>query len=292
MPTPPRRPRTRVFPAMLVFFRKRRGFSQLRLAVEAGVSPRHVSFLESGRATASEAMALRLMSTLRVPLREQNDALRALGVPPRFDDASLEELPREIGEAIDAMLAQHEPYPMTVVTPDGSVIASNRAATRIFAAFVADPRALPTPIDMVSLLFDPMLMRPFVIDWESVARSVLCRLSRERLDHPRPELVDRLLERALSFPDVPASWRFPDFSRPISPAFVTRLERDGLRVAFLVTITTLSSPSHVTLEELRFEAAHPLDDETREVCRGLVEERRPLRPRARRRPARGSGPRR
>lgn len=269
-----RRTSSRVFPAILVFFRKRRGLSQLALALEAEVTPRHLSFLESGRATASEAMALRLMSTLRVPLREQNEALMALGHAPRFEDDSLDELPPDLKAAIDAMLAQHEPYPMTVVGPDGSLLASNRAATKAFGAFLAEPSALPSPPDMISLLFDPKLMRPFVVDWETVARGVLCRLSRERLNHPQPELISRLIDRAVSFPGVPESWRFPDFSRPISPAFTTRLERGPLRVAFLVTVTTLSAPAHVTLEELRFESAHPLDDETRRVCRKLVAAKR------------------
>src|SRR5499427_6067429 len=110
------RPEPRLFPALLRDWRTRRGLSQLDLALAADVSARHVSFLETGRAQPSREMVLRLGATLNVPLRDQNDMLRAAGFAEEFAEPSLDGgLPEGVGRAIDRMLAQHEPYPMTVL---------------------------------------------------------------------------------------------------------------------------------------------------------------------------------
>lgn len=260
----------RLFPALLKYWRDRRGLSQLDLSVESGVTARHLSFLETGRAKPSEEMVLRLMALLRVPLRDQNHALRAAGFEPRFDEPALDELSAEVNAALDQMLKQHEPYPMTVVAMDGAIVRMNAAAPKVFGAFFLDPGALPEPPDMLSMLFDPRLMRPFVVDWPVLAQQLVSRLHRERLERSGDERVASTLERALAFPGVPQAWRRPDFSREVTPSMTVRLQRDDLRVGFLVTVTTFSAPQQVTLEELRIEAAFPLDDETRAVCARLA----------------------
>ncbi len=261
---------SRLFPALLKYWRAQRGRSQLDLSLEAGVTQRHLSFLESGRARPSEAMVLQLLSVLRVPLRAQNEALRAAGFRPRFAEPGVEGLPSEVMAAIDQMFAAHEPFPMTLVAPDGTIVRANRAAPRVFGAFLAEPSRVPDPADMVTMLFDPSLMRPFVVDWEVVARGVVSRLHREHLEHAGDERVARLLARALAFPGVPAAWRLPDFSRPPSPMFTIHLSREGLRAGFLVAVTTFSAPQQVTLEELRIESAFPVDEETRRTCARLA----------------------
>lgn len=263
---------TRLFPALLKFWRAQRGLSQLDLSVEAGVTQRHLSFLESGRARPSEEMVLQLLSVLRVPLRGQNEALRAAGFQARFGEPALAELPAEVNAAIDQMFAAHEPFPMTVVAPDGAIVRSNRSAPRVFGAFLLEPAALRRPPDMVSMMFDPKLMRPFIVEWEAVAHGVVARLHRERLEHANDERYSAALERALSFPGVPETWRVPDFSKPVPPMMTVCLTRGALRVGFLITVTTFSAPQQVTLEELRLESGFPLDDETRRVCRRLVDQ--------------------
>src|SRR5215831_6015621 len=99
----------RLFPALLRHWRTRRGLSQLDLALAADVSPRHVSFLETGRAQPSREMVLRLGAALGVRLRDQNDMLRAAGFPDQFSEPRLEDgLPPGVAQAIERMLAQHE----------------------------------------------------------------------------------------------------------------------------------------------------------------------------------------
>jgi transcriptional regulator with XRE-family HTH domain len=261
---------SQLFPALLRYWRKRRGQSQLDLALEAGVSARHVSFLESGRAHPSVDMALRLLSVLQVPLRAQNEALRAAGLSARFPEAGLEELDGEIRRAIGQMLDQQEPYPMTVLGGDFRILRTNRAAERLFGAFLADAAPASAGADIFTLFFDPRLMRPFVEGWEEFARSMLGRLQRELLQRGGDEGLRALLDRILAMPGVPSSWRHPDFSRPAPATQCLRLRRAETAVGFLVAVTKFSAPQQVMLEELSVESCFPLDDDTRAVCERLA----------------------
>lgn len=261
---------SRLFPALLRYWRSRRGLSQLALALESGVSARHVSFLESGRAQPSEAMVLRLFSSLGVPLRDQNHALRAAGFAPRYAEPPIDAVPREVRDALDQMMAQHEPFPLTVLAADGTIVRHNRAALAVFGAFVAEPAAMPATLDMVTLLFDPRLMRGFVVGWEALARSMVSRLHRDNLQRGGDARLAAVLERAFAFPGVPRGWRQPDLSAEAPPILTVRLERDGLRVGFLVAVTAFSAPQQVTLDELRIESCFPLDEETRTTCARLA----------------------
>src|SRR5262249_13245821 len=160
----------------------RHGLSQLDLALAADVSPRHVSFLETGRAQPSREMVLRLGATLGVPLRDQNAMLRAAGFPDEFPEPGLGDgLPAGITQAIEPMLRQHEPFPMTVLDRHYNLLQSNEGAARLLMRFIADPGALPARLNVFAALFDPRLARPFVTDWEQVARTMVSRLHREVL---------------------------------------------------------------------------------------------------------------
>lgn len=262
---------SRLFPVLLSHWRKRRGLPQLDLAVEADVSARHVSFLETGRAQPSAEMILRLMSVLRVPLREQNEALRAAGFDARFPEPAARDISPAIDRALTKMMEQQEPYPLTVLAGDLTILRSNRAAQRLFGSFVAEPAQMPPVLDMFTLLFDHRFMRPFVVEWGKVARSMVARLHRECLERGNDDRLATLLERVLAYPDVPAAWRHPDLSTDVGATQTVRLARGDLRVGFLIAITVFSSPQQVTLEELRVESCFPLDDETRRVCEHLAE---------------------
>jgi transcriptional regulator with XRE-family HTH domain len=270
----------RLFPALLRYWRGRRGLSQLDLALEAGVSARHVSFLESGRAHPSEEMVLRLLSPLHVPLRAQNEALRAAGLNPRFPEPGLDTLDAldpPIQRALEQMMAQQEPFPLVVLGGDFTLLGANRGAEALFGAFVAEPACMPKSPDLFTLLFDPRLLRPFVHGWPALARGLLSRLQREVLQRGEDERLQVLLDRVMAFPDVPSTWRHPDFSTEAPAAQTLRLTRDRIDVGFLVAITKLSAPQQVLLDELSIESCFPLDEATRDTCEWLV--RRGLGPR-------------
>jgi transcriptional regulator with XRE-family HTH domain len=260
----------RVFPALLKYWRGRSGLSQLDLALTADVSSRHLSYLETGRAQPSQAMVLRLMSALNVPLRHQNDALIAAGFEAHFPEPAMNALAPAVQWALDRMLQQQEPFPMTVLTADYSIVQSNAAARRVFEAFAADPHVLAAqPLNMFALVLDPALGKCFVHDWPVVARHMLMRLQRE-LSRTGDMRLAALLDRALQYPDVDPSWRFPDEDAKSYDTLALWLQRGDLTLGFMTTLTAFASPGNVLLDEMRLESYFPLDDATQVACEELA----------------------
>lgn len=246
--------------------------SQLDFALAADVSSRHVSFLETGRAQPSREMILRLGATLDVPLRDQNAMLEAAGFQPEFPEASFDTgLPPAIDKAIERMLAQQEPFPMVVMNRRYDVLRANHAAMAMLTRVVAEPAALGAPPNAMRLLFDPRLARPYLEDWERIARALLSRLHREVLSRPNDAELAGLLRSLAEYPDVPASFHEPDLSLPSEATLSFRLKKGELELAFLTTLTTFTAPQNVTLEELRIESYFPLDDRTTRACERLAE---------------------
>jgi hypothetical protein len=230
-----------------------------------------VSFLETGRAQPSRDMVLRLGATLGVPLRDQNEMLRAAGLAPAFAEPRLEDgLPPGVAPALERMARQHEPYPLIVFDRHYQLLRANDGATRLFARMIADPTALPERHNVMGALFDPRLVRPFVVDWERAARNVLARLHRETLLRPGDVELMALLRSLFEYPGVPESWRQPDFSIPSDATLTLRLRRDELELAFLTTLTVFNAPQNVTLEELFIESWFPLDEATERACARLA----------------------
>ncbi len=258
-----------MFSALLKHWRRRRGWSQLDLALAADVSARHVSFLESGRARPSEEMVLRLMNTLEVPLREQNEILRAASFSARFPEPKLEAIHPSIDTAIARMCRQQEPFPLTVMTAAYDIIRANNAAATIFAHFTAEPERLRKPLNLFDQVFDPRLGRPFIKNWTQIGHHMIARLHREALHCEGDSRLWALLERVLSYPDVPRDWRQPDFSSVGEPTGSLVLERDSFTLRFFTTVTAFSAPQQVTLEELLIESYFPLDYETESTCEKL-----------------------
>lgn len=260
----------RIFPALLKYWRGRSGLSQLDLALAADVSVRHLSCLETGRAQPSESMVLRLLATLNVPLRHQNDALIAAGFAAHFLDPALDSLPDAVQSAMDRMLQQQEPFPMTVLAADYKILQHNAAARRVFGQFTANPQLLsPQSVDMFALILDPALGKPFVRDWHTVARHMLTRLQRE-LSRSGDVRLASLLDRAMQYPGVESSWRYPDEDAKTYSTLEVWLQRDGLTLGFMTTLTAFSSPGNVLLDELRLESYFPLNEATRVACERLA----------------------
>jgi transcriptional regulator with XRE-family HTH domain len=262
----------RLFPALLKHWRGRRGLSQLDLALAADVSARHVSFLETGRAQPSREMVLRLGAALDVPLRDQNALLNAAGFAEEFQQPSFEQgLSPSINHAIERMLKQQEPFPMVVVNRRYDILRANRAAQRVVLHFIAEPAAAQLS-NAFHVLFDPRAARRFVVDWERVAHALVARLHRESLARPSDHELGALVRSLFEYPDVPESWRQPDFSVSSEPTLGLRLRRDALDLGFFTTMTAFNAPQNVTLEELRIESWFPADDATAASCERLARE--------------------
>jgi transcriptional regulator with XRE-family HTH domain len=262
--------KTRIFPALLKSWRNRRGLSQLDLAMTAEMSPRHLSFLETGRSQPSSDMVLRLCAALDVPLRERNQLLLAAEHPARYPDDDDASLPPEVERVLDRMGQKHEPYPLVVLNSVYDAIRTNHAAALLLPRFVADHTALVPPLNLFDMTFDPRLSRPFVVDWDGAARDMIARLHREVLAHPGDARRADLLARVLTMPNVPKPWHQPDFDRGTAPVLGVTLQRNDVRLSFVAVVTSFSGAQHVAVDELRIEAWFPTDDATERYCAELA----------------------
>lgn len=244
--------------------------SQLALALEAGVSARHLGFLEVGRSRPSREMVLLLADALDVPLRERNTLLIAAGFAPVYRETGL--TAPELGHAHRALrliLDHHEPFPAVVMDPLWNLVLTNRGADRFFERLLPSPPAGPP--NVVRLMFDPQGLRPFVANWEEAAGALLRRVHREALGGAPDEATGRLLEEVLAYPDVPRRWRTPESLGLTPPPLVAIQFRKGdLAMDWFSTVTTLGTPQDITLQELRIECFFPANAETEAAAHALL----------------------
>jgi len=256
---------------MLRFWRRKRGFSQLELALAAGVSARHVSFLETGRAKPSRAMLIRLMAPLSLQIREQHEIMRAAGFESGAGSGEDNQYPAPIEWAITRMMEKHEPFPLTVLSGDYAILRANDSARRLFGMYLSDAGKLPDVPNMYSLIFDPRLARPFVENWSEVAEHMLARLMHECIARPTDKRLQTLRKQISRFPGLEKAWQQPDFGDRPEATLVIRLQRGGFTAKFLTTLTLFSAPWTIALEELRIESYFPLDEATAAFCHRLTD---------------------
>jgi transcriptional regulator with XRE-family HTH domain len=257
--------------ALLREWRAARRLSQLDLALEAGVSARHLSCVETGKAQPSREMVARLADVLEMPLRERNALLLAAGYAPKFPETALAtpEL-AQVRRAIEFILAQQEPYPAFVLNRHWDVLMANGAAARVGRFML---RGRPGKhANMLRQIFDPEDLRPAVANWEDVAGDLIRHLHVEVAAAPTDTVARALLDEVLAYPGVPARWRTRELDTAPSPLLTTVLRRDQHELRFFSTITTFGTPRDVTVDELRIECCFPVDDATIALCRTLVEE--------------------
>jgi transcriptional regulator with XRE-family HTH domain len=195
------------FGQLLRSTRGARRLSQLQLAVEADVSQRHLSFLESGRALPSREMVLQLARALDLPLRERNRLLVSAGFAGLYPTRRLEAGDMQpVRAALELLLAHHEPYPAIVVDRAWNLFMANAAVPKVFGAMgdldqmfrrVCGER----PPNVLEILFHPDGVQPYIRNFAEVAVPLLVRTAREALEHPH---VQSVLDRVLDYPTVPA----------------------------------------------------------------------------------------
>ena len=246
-------------------WRQRRRLSQLELSLDAEISTRHLSFLETGRSQPSRDMVLRLAERLDVPLRDRNLLLHAAGYATVFPERPLDDPALRIArQAVDQVLAGHEPYPALAVDRHWTLIASNTATTRLLAG--VDAALLQPPVNVLRMALHPSGMAPRtanLAEWRAhlLARlghqiqvtgdPILARLQRELRDYPAPDEATHDVDGA---------------------AFVVpfRLITDAGTLAFFSTTTVFGTPVDVTLSELAVEAFYPADAATADALRQMA----------------------
>jgi transcriptional regulator with XRE-family HTH domain len=249
---------------LLRYWRDVRGMSQLGLSLEAGVSQRQISFIESGRSVPGRDTLLTLAQTLDVPLRERNALLLAAGYAPMYSEApwNAQEM-HGVVRALERVVRQHEPFPAIVMDRHWNVLMTNDAAPRFFGCFI-DMAAREGPRNMLHLIFDPQGMRPFVADWKTVSRSLLQRVYRESVGHMVDDGTRRLLDELLAYPDVPRDWNTHHgrSAAPTMPVIPIGFVSEGAVLRYFSMVTTVGAPQNVATQELRLECMFPADDET------------------------------
>src|SRR5436190_7927857 len=242
--------------------------SQLDLSLEAGVSARHLSFLETGRSNASREMVLHLAEELEVPLRERNRMLLAAGYAPAYDERPLEAPELEpVRRAVAQVLTGIEPYPAAVIDRWWNLVASNRQIG-VFLDGVA-PELLAPPANVLKVSLHPAGMAPRVANLAEWRAHLLDRLRRE-IAATGDARLSQLLDEVSSYPapEEPAS--------PLPPrdtiAVPLRIRAGEQELTFISTVATFGTAVDVTVAELSIEAFFPADAATAAALQRLLPE--------------------
>jgi transcriptional regulator with XRE-family HTH domain len=245
---------------LLQQWRRARRLSQLALAGTANVSPRHLSFVESGRATPSRDMIITLATALDVPLRDRNQLLLAGGFAPIYRETPLADpAMAPIQDALRRMLRHHEPYPAVLLDRHWNVLAGNEPAGAMFAFLLAGAGDQPPP-NVLRLIFGPL--RPYVANFHEVGPGLIQRVYREAVGGAVDPPTRALLAEVLARPGIPPAWRRPDLTTPLTPMVPVSFARDGVAVSYFSMVTTVGTPQDVTAQELRLESFFPVDPAT------------------------------
>lgn len=244
---------TTAFGRHLKQWRRQRGLSQLALGLRAGVSQRHISFIETGRARPRQDVVARVVEALEVPLRERNVLFEAAGLPARYPELALNDAAIEpFRRAIDRILAAQEPFPAFVIDRWWDVVGANRAGRRLF------PLDADAPTNFADRFFAPGPLREMVVNYNDVAWAVLRRLRLEaagaRSDDRLASLLGRA-ERAMQGAPPPGE-----------PAHADLVACPHLRwgdhvVKTMSVVARFGNTREITLDELRIELMLPQDPE-------------------------------
>jgi transcriptional regulator with XRE-family HTH domain len=255
--------------AKLRQWRALRRQSQLTLALGAGISARHLSFIEGGRARASRNTILRLGEALELPFRERNELLLAGGFAPAYRETPLSDPEMRMARfAIERLMEQQEPYPAVTLDRYWNVLGSNGATRRLLAALLG-PVPAKTEDNLLRMMFDPELLQPHVANWPDVALGLLQRAQRETTGGVLDAKSQRLVEELRAFPGTPHDAAGQDPAAFASPFFAVEFAAEGGLLRFTSVLVTLGTPQDVTLQEIRIEIFQPVDAYTMEAMERL-----------------------
>ena len=249
---------------MIRDWRRRRRMSQLDLALEAGVSARHISFVETGRSKPSAELVVELADRLDVPLRERNGLLLAAGYAPAYGQHDLAD--PELGpvrDAIDRLLSAHEPYPALVVDRHWGIVAANRSLDVLTEG--AAPHLLEPPVNALRLSLHPEGMAPRIVNLGEWRSHILDALGRRAVVSGDPALAALHAELA-GYPGGGGSAPVDlDVAEVATPLLLRSGEHE---LSFISTATRFGTAVDVTVSELSIESFFPADAATAEFLRG------------------------
>jgi transcriptional regulator with XRE-family HTH domain len=246
------------FGSLLREWRQRRRLTQLDLGLQADVSARHLSFLETGRSKPSRDMVLHLSEELDVPLRGRNELMMAAGFAPAYtehalDDSELGDVQRSLRRILDG----HEPFPAVLVDGSWNLVAANRAVALL--TDLVDPELLRPPVNVLRVSLHPRGLAPHVVDLEEYAAHLVSRLRRQAERAATTGLRALLNELVGYCRDAGIDPAAQPRDRIVLPL---RLRHPDQELTLFSTISVLGAPLDVTLEEVAIESFFPADDTT------------------------------
>lgn len=251
---------------LLRAWRERRRRSQLDLSLEAGISQRHLSYVEGGRARPSREIVLRIAEELAVPLRDRNALLLAAGYAPAYREEAAEAAPWR--GVVEAILAAHAPFPALAVDRHWVMLAANAAVAPLLAG-VANRALLTPPVNVLRLSLHPRGLLPMIGNAPEWRAHILERLRRQVAATADPVLAALLSELSA----LPAPAEAPAAAPALPPGGIAvplLLDTPAGRLSLLSTTTVFGTPVEVTLSELAIEAFYPADDATAAALRALA----------------------
>lgn len=251
--------------ALLREWRQRRNLSQLDLASLAGVSSRHLSFVETGRARPSREMVLHLAEELDVPLRDRNGLLVAAGFAPVYRERRIDAPEMEpVREAIDALLRGHEPYPAIVCDRHWNLVSANAASWVLVEG--VDAELLEPPLNVLRISLHPRGLAPRIRNFAEVSAHLLTRLRRQ-VHLTGDEDAAELYEELASYPGVSTEIPASEVEGPSAVVLPVRYAVRDRELALFSTIATFGTAIDITLAELMIESFFPADGETAATLR-------------------------
>jgi transcriptional regulator with XRE-family HTH domain len=248
-------------------WRRRRGVSQLGLALKADISARHLSFVESGRSQPSREMVLRLAEHLEVPLRQRNDLLLAAGYAPAFRERPLDHPAlASARQAIDRLLAGHEPYPALAVDRHWNLVASNRAVAPLLAGVA--PALLQPPVNVMRLALHPEGLAPRILNFPEWRAHVFHRLRHQIEVTGDPVLVH--LQDELHGYAAPRAREVSVNTGDSAVLVPLRLATAAGALSLISTTVVFGTPLDVTLSELALETFFPANEASAAVLRRIA----------------------
>lgn len=253
-------------------WRHLRRLSQLDLALEAEISQKHLSFVESGRSQPSRDMILLLCETLGVPLRERNAILLAGGYAPVFLERAWEDPGLAAARAaVDTVLKGHEPYPALAVDRHWTLLSANEAVAPLMG-LAADAELLRPPVNVLRLSLHPQGLAPLIVNLAPWRGHLLARL-RQQIRATADRELCALLEELETYP-APADPVGQAHGPEAAIAVPLQLRLGEQVLSFISTTTVFGTPVDITLSELALETFFPADAPTRAALEGLAQARR------------------
>ena len=254
---------------LLRSWRQSRGLSQLDVAMHAGFSARHISFIETGRAQPSRDALLAIAESLEVPLRDRNRLLSAGGFANVYKETQLAAADMaQVRHVLQFILDRHMPYGALVLDRFSNCLMGNEASAKLMAA-AADPALLTPNANMLRVVFHPNGVRRHIVNWADVGRVLLDRAERE-LSEANDEAANALLKEIKGYAaDLPKQTTRRLTSDDV--LLPVHIRTSSIELKLFSTIMTIGTPQDITLQELRIETFFPADDASEKTWRSLMQ---------------------